>query len=64
MFGQYQTLLQKLNREDPMYYKNFLRVDAELFWELVRRVGPKISKRTTNWRETMILYFFPGKNNQ
>jgi hypothetical protein len=31
MFGQYETLLQELNREDPMYYKTFLRVDAELF---------------------------------
>ena len=26
MFGQYDTLLHELNREDPRCYKNFLRV--------------------------------------
>ena len=29
MFGQYDTLLHELNREDPSCYKNFLRVDAD-----------------------------------
>ena len=38
MFGQYDTLLHELNREDPKCYKNFLRVDADLFQEFVRRV--------------------------
>jgi hypothetical protein len=55
--GQFKTLLQELNREDPMHYKNFLRVDADLFGELVRRVGPKISKRTSNWRLTILFFF-------
>lgn len=50
MFGQYDTLLHELNREDPRCYKNFLRVDADLFQEFVRRVGPQITKKTTNWR--------------
>lgn len=50
MFGQYDTLLHELNREDTRCYKNFLRVDADLFQEFVRRVGPQITKKTTNWR--------------
>ena len=50
MFGLYDTLLYELNREDPRCYKNFLRVDADLFQEFVRRVGPQITKKTTNWR--------------
>ena len=50
MFGQYDTLLHELNRQDPRCYKNFLRVDADLFQEFVRRVGPQITKKTTNWR--------------
>ena len=29
MFGQCDTLLHELNREDPRCYKNFLRVDAD-----------------------------------
>ncbi|XP_045189634.2 uncharacterized protein LOC123546987 [Mercenaria mercenaria] len=53
MFGQYDTLLHELNREDPRCYKNFLRVDADLFQEFVRRVGPQITKKTTNWREPL-----------
>ena len=50
MLGQYDTLLHELNREDPRCYNNFLRVDADLFQEFVRRVGPQITKKTTNWR--------------
>ena len=46
MFGQYDTLLHELNR----CYKNFLHVDADLFQEFVGRVGPQITKKTTNWR--------------
>ena len=50
MFGQYDTLLHELNREDHRCYKNFLRVDADLFQEFVRRVGSQITKKKTNWR--------------
>ena len=48
MFCQYDTLLHELNRENPRCYKNFLRVDADLFQEFMRRVGPQITKKTTN----------------
>jgi len=44
MFGQYENLLQELNREDPEW--NFLCVDADLFQELVTRVGLNITKNT------------------
>ena len=47
MFGQHDTLLHELNREDPRCYKNFLCVDADLFQEFVRRVGPQITTKTT-----------------
>ena len=48
LFGQYEQLLQELNREDPKGYKNFLRVDADLFGELVERITPRIEKNTNN----------------
>ena len=50
MFGQYDTLLHELNREDHRCYKNILLVDADLLQEFVRRVEPQITKKTTNWR--------------
>jgi hypothetical protein len=64
MFGQYDTLLHELNREDPRYYKNFLRVDDGLFQEFVRRVGPQITKKKkTNQLEVNNNIYFSGKSN-
>lgn len=53
MLGQYEQLLQELNREDPKGYKNFLRMDVNLFGEIVDRITPRISKTETNWREPL-----------
>ena len=50
IFGQYEELLQELNREDHKGYKNFLRVDADLFGELLERIGPIIEKKDTHFR--------------
>ena len=52
-YGQYENLLQELNREDINGYKNFLRVPPELFLELCERVGPHIEKRDTFWRKSI-----------
>ena len=50
LYGPYEQLLQKLNREDPNSYKNFLRMDADLFGEIVDRISPRIKKQDTNYR--------------
>ena len=50
IFGHYENLLQELNRDDLREYKKFIRVSPELFMELVHRVGPRITKKNTNWR--------------
>ncbi|KAH3853953.1 hypothetical protein DPMN_096491 [Dreissena polymorpha] len=47
LYGQYEQLLQELNREDPKGYKNFLRVHADLFGELLHRVLPGLRNRST-----------------
>ena len=48
LFGQYENLLMvELNREDPKRYKNFLRVDNDLFEHLLQKVSPYITKKTT-----------------
>lgn len=50
LFGQYEQLLNELNREDPKGFKNFLRVDADIFGELLDRISPRIKKQDTNFR--------------
>ena len=44
IFGQYDALLQELNREDPGEYKNYLRIQPDLFQEMVERLSPYITK--------------------
>jgi len=55
LFGQYENLLAELNREDPKRYRNFLRVDNDLFEQLLQKVSPYITKKTTNWRQVTVL---------
>jgi len=50
MLGQYDTLLRELNKEDPQSYRNFLRLDNDLFEEMVEKVTPYIEKETTKMR--------------
>ena len=42
LFGLYEQLLSELNREDPRCYKNFLRVEAYMFGELLDRISPQL----------------------
>ena len=58
LFGQYENLLAELNREDPKRYRNFLRVDSDLFEQLLEKVSSYISKKTTNWRQVTVVLLF------
>ena len=53
LYGQYETLLVELNREDGASYRNFLRMDNVLFEEIVEKVGPKITKKDTILRKAL-----------
>ena len=46
-------LLVELRNEDQAYFKNFMRMPPELFDELLTRVGPRITKQNTNYREAL-----------
>ena len=59
LFGQYDHLLYELNREDPASYRNFLRVDADLFGEILDRDTPAIKKESTSFRYIFV-YFLPN----
>ena len=49
-YGYYEHLIPELAREDRSGFINFLRVDPQLFLELLARVGPRIQKRVTRMR--------------
>ena len=51
--GPYTNLMVKLRRYDRKGFTNFLRLPPEMFDELLDRVGPALTKRTTNWRTPM-----------
>ena len=46
IYGHYEQLMNELLRENHTDFKNFLRVEPEMFFELVERVGPMIQKNT------------------
>ena len=44
LFGQYDTLMEELQRESQGDFVSFLRIDPAMFHELLVRVGPRITK--------------------
>ena len=42
--GDYHQLLEELNKEDKMGFKNFVRIQPELFSEMVERISPRLTK--------------------
>lgn len=53
LFGQYEQLMSELAREDIPGFKNFLRVEPDLFHELLQRVGPRIERQNTFMRKSL-----------
>ena len=49
----YDQLLVELRNEDQTSFKNFMRMPPEMFDELLTRVGPRITKQNTNYREAL-----------
>ena len=44
MLGQYETLFQELDRESEGDYMGYIRMDQNLFGEILQRVSPRITK--------------------
>ena len=53
LYGQYEKLMVELRDEDPAAFNNFVRMEPVSFQELLMRVGPRITKRTTWFREPL-----------
>ena len=56
LYGQYEKLMAELTAEDVGGFKNFMRMEPDLFHEVLARVGPRITKQDTFWRRA----FEPG----
>ncbi|KAK4296648.1 hypothetical protein Pmani_030870 [Petrolisthes manimaculis] len=56
LFGQWERLIHELARKDKSSCKNFLRVDRDLFMDILNKIGqfgPCIMKKCTFWREPL-----------
>lgn len=51
--GAYTTLMAELYNTDMPSFRNFIRMTPEFFEMLQERLGPRLSKQTTNWREPL-----------
>ena len=52
-FGLYDQLLVELLNEDQESFKNFMQMPPEMFDELLSRMGPRITKHSANYLETL-----------
>ena len=53
LYGQYEKLMAELTAEDVSGFKNFMRMEPDLFHEVLARVGPRITKQDTFWRRAL-----------
>ena len=51
--GLYHRLMVELRNEDPSAFQNFMRMPPAMFDEIVERLTPRLTKKTTNWREPL-----------
>lgn len=49
----YDNLLRDLPLNDPDIYFNFMRMDSPMFQELLARVGLKIARQYSNFRDAL-----------
>ncbi len=48
--GLYDRLMVELRNEDPRSFENFMHMPQAMFDEIVQRLIPRSTKKTTNWR--------------
>ena len=52
MYAHY-LLMRELRMEDTASFCNFMRMEAQMFDELVDRLSPRITLQDTNWRKAL-----------
>ena len=51
--GQYARLIKELQKEDVKGFKYFLRVDYDIYQEILQRIEGRIKKQDTNYRKAV-----------
>ena len=51
MYGMYEKLMGELEREDVLGFRNFIRIEPDRFYELLQRIGDRITKQNTFYRK-------------
>ena len=51
--GMYEQLMAELEREDAAGFKNFVRVEPQMFYELLQRLGPRLTKQDSWYRKAL-----------
>jgi hypothetical protein len=51
--GHYARLMAELKTEDVKGFQNFLRVDPDMFKEILRRIEGRITKKDTHYRKAL-----------
>ena len=45
--------MQELRLEDPTSFRNYHRLDIDLFYEVMHQIAPRIEKKVTNYRKPL-----------
>ena len=52
-FGNYENLLEELERESHADFTNYMRMEPAMFHELLERLTPRLSKQDTKFRRAL-----------
>jgi len=52
-YGWYENLMKHLREGDVKSFKNFLRIDTEMFNQMVEDLTPRLQKKATNFRKPL-----------
>ena len=53
IYGQFEALMAELRLENQEEFKNFVRVNVQMFQELLHVLGERITKKRTWSRQTI-----------
>ena len=53
LLGDFEQLMEEMNKEDERGFRNFMRIKPDLFQEMVHRLTPRLKKMTTNMRSPL-----------
>ena len=52
-YGHYDRLMRELQNEDVASFRNFVRMDPDMFHEVLLRVAPRIERHDTWYRKSI-----------